>query len=102
MYNYTQLKRFHNECRPQFYIYAFKYVDLQKMLVEDHFTDTKTFAVKYKEISTKGPVPKDYLGFSYIHSEDYDIDKNFDDTQLKNLSENTSNNKVIFFAKLLW
>ena len=50
MYNYTQLKRFHNECRPQFYIYAFKYVDLQKMLVEDHFTDTKTFAVKYKKI----------------------------------------------------
>ena len=47
-------------------------------------------------MSTKGPAPKYWLVSSYIRSEDYDLDHNFDDTEIKNQSENLSKNKVNF------
>ena len=59
---------------------AFMYVYPQTMSVEDHFIATKTFFVKYREISTPGPVPKHWLRFSCIRSEDYELYQNFDDT----------------------
>ena len=53
------------------------------MIVENYFTSTITFAEKYKNMSTPGPFPKHWLGFSYIRSEDYELYLNFDETELK-------------------
>ena len=54
--------------------------------------------LNYKKMSTPGPLPKHLMGFSYIYSEDYESDQNCDDTKLKDQSDHTSNDKVIFFA----
>ena len=56
------------------------YVDPETTLVEDYFLDTKTFVETYKKMSTPGPVPKHWLGLSYISSEDYKLDQSFDET----------------------
>ena len=74
----------------------------QTIPVEDNFNATKTIVVIYKKMSTPGPVPKHLLVFNNICSEYYELDQNFDDTELKKQSYNTSNDKVKFFAKLLW
>ena len=34
-------------------------------------------------MSNPGPVPKHWLGFSYIRPEAYELDLNFDETELK-------------------
>ena len=80
MYKYAKLRRFYHDCRLQFYIYDFIYVDVQTIPLEDHFTAKKAFVLNYKKISTPGSVPKHWLGFSYIRSEDYELDHNFDYT----------------------
>ena len=96
MYKYEQLKRFHHGHQLQIYMYALMYADPEKMPVDGNFPATKYFFANCKKLSTPGTIPKHWLGFSYIHSEDYDLDKNFDETY------HTSNDKVLFFAKLLW
>ena len=75
------------------------YVYSQTMPLEKHFTATKTFVVNHKKITTPGTIPKHWLEFSYKHSEDYELDHNFDDTKLKKQSEDTSNNKVKLFRE---
>ena len=99
MYKNIQLKRFNHDHRPQVYMHVFVYVDPQTMPVGDHFTATKTFVLNYKKMSTPGLVPKNWMGFSYIRLEDYQLDQNFDDTELKKQSENTSNDKVKYFCE---
>ena len=47
---------------------------------ENYFPDTKTFVRDYNKRSTPGPVPKHLIGFSYIRSEYYELDLNFDET----------------------
>ena len=47
MDKYAQLKCFHYERQLQVYMYAFMYVDIEKMLVEEQFTATNTFVVNY-------------------------------------------------------
>ena len=47
-------------------------------------------------MSNPGPVTKKLLRFSYIRSEDSELDINFDETELKNKSDYTSNIKVKF------
>ena len=68
MYKYAKPKMLHHDRRLQFYIYDFMYVDPDIIPVEDHFTATKTFVNHYKKMLTPGPVPKHWLGFSYICS----------------------------------
>ena len=41
---------------------------------------TKKTVVNYKNMSTPGTVPKRCLRFSYVRSEDYELDQNFDET----------------------
>ena len=77
---YMQLKRFHHDCQLKMYMYNFMYVNPDTMPVEDHFPDTKNIVVNYKNMSTPGTVPKYWSGFSYIRSEYYELDQNFDDT----------------------
>ena len=77
MYKYAQLNGFHHDRLLQVYMYAFMYVDPQKMPVEEHFPATKTFAVNYKKISTPGTVSKQCFGFSYISSKYYELDQKF-------------------------
>ena len=48
-------------------------------------------------MSTPVTVPKLWLGFSDIRLEDYELDHNFDDTELKKQPEHTSNDKFNFF-----
>ena len=74
----AQLKRFHHDCRLQVYIYSFVYVDPETMPVGYHFPATKHFVDSYKKMSNPGPVPKHWLIFFYIRSEDYELDQNFD------------------------
>ena len=73
-------------------MYAFMYVYPQIIPVEDHFPADKQFVVKYNKMSTPGPVPKYLLVFSYVRSEDYDLDQKFNATELKEQTDNTSNN----------
>ena len=71
MNKYAQLKRFHHNRRLQVYIYDFMYVDLEPMPVEENFPDTKEFVENYNKMLNSGPFPKQWLGFSYICSENY-------------------------------
>ena len=59
-------------------MYSFMYVDPQKMPFEGHFPST-IFFENYKKMSTPVPVIKHWLVFSYIRSEDYELDQNFGD-----------------------
>ena len=72
------------------------YVDPDKMAEEDYFPATKN-VVNYKETSTPEPVPKHWLGFSYICSEGYELDLNFDLTEIKSKSDHSSNDKDKIF-----
>ena len=74
------MKRFHHDRRLQVYMYDFMYPDPETMPVEDHFPATKTFVVNYKKTSNPGTAPKHWLVFSYIRSEDYELDMNCYDT----------------------
>ena len=56
----------------------FLYVDPDTMEEEDYFLATKISAENYNKISTLVPVPKHWIGFSYIHSEYYMLDLNVD------------------------
>ena len=56
------------------------YVNTETMAEEDYVIDTKTFFANYKRISTTRPVPEQWLGFSYICSEYYELYLNFDET----------------------
>ena len=71
MDKYAQMKRFNHDHRLQAYMYALMYVYPVKIPVEYSFTDTKYFSGNYNKISTPGPVPKHWLGFSYIFLEYY-------------------------------
>ena len=62
------MESFNHDCNIRVYIYTFMYVHLETMPAEDHFPDTETFVVSYKEISAPGTVPKHWLGFSSIRS----------------------------------
>ena len=53
-------------------MYAFVYLGTETIPVEDYFPATKTFVENYKKISTPGPVPKYWIGSTYICSEDYE------------------------------
>ena len=66
------MKRFHYDCRLQFYLYAFLYVNLETILYEDYFQLQKIVA-DYNNMSTPRPVTKYFLGFSYIRLEGYEL-----------------------------
>ena len=85
MDKYAQLKIFKHDLRPQVYMYAFMYVDPEKKQVEDNFPAIKKYVENYKKMSTLGPVPKHWLGFNYICSEDYELEINFDTTKMKKI-----------------
>ena len=80
------MKKFHHDLQLQFYMYDFIYVVTEKNKVDSYSPDTKTFVEKCKKMSTPELVPKYWLGFSYIRSEDYELDINFDETEFKNES----------------
>ena len=48
-------------------------------------------------MSTPGPVPKHWLVFVYIRSEDYELDQNF--VKTKKTPSHTSNDKVKLFCE---
>ena len=75
------------------------YVDHDTILLWDHFPATKICVVNYKKISTPGTVPKYWLVFSYIRSEDYELDLNFDHIESNKQSDHTSNDKVQIFRE---
>ena len=77
------------------------YVDTETIPVEDHFTATKTFVDNYNKISTPRTVPKHWLVFSYICSEDYELNHNFDETELNNNQTTHPKIKLIYFSKML-
>ena len=80
-------------------MYALIYVDPETMLEEEYFSATETFVANYKIISTPVPVPKHCLGFSYIRSEDYELDHNFDVKEMKSKSDHTFKDKVRSFCE---
>ena len=59
----------------------------------------KEKSLKYSKISTIGPVPKHWIVCYYIPWEDYELDLNFDETEMKKQSDHTSNDKVKLFYK---
>ena len=101
MDTYSQLKRFHCDCRLQLYMYYFMYVDTETIPVKDYFPSAKNIDDNYKKVSTLGPVPKHYLAFSYIGSEYYKLDMKFDEIYMKNQTTHPMI-KLNYFAKILW
>ena len=81
----AQMERIYHDQQLQVYMYDFMYVELDTMPPEDNFSDTRTFVDNYKKMSTPGPVPKNWLEFSYICSEDYELDVKFDETEMKKI-----------------
>ena len=81
MDKYEKMMSFHHDHQLQVCMYDFMYVDPETMPVEDHLPATKTFVAIYKKFSNAGTVPKHWIRFSYINSEDYELDQNFDDTE---------------------
>ena len=55
----------------------------------------------YNKISTPGPVPKYWLGFSYICSENNELELNFVEPEMKRKmkSDHSSNDKVKLFSE---
>ena len=86
---------FHCDRKLQVYMYDFMYVDPDKIPMEDYFPATRTF----KKISTPGPVPNNWPVFSYIRSDNYQLDLNFDETETKIQSYHTSKDKVKLFCE---
>ena len=76
---YAQMKRFHNKHKLRIYMYDFMYADTETMSGGFYLQVTITFVEKYKKSLTPGPVPKYWIIFSYIRSEDYESDLNFDE-----------------------
>ena len=101
MHKYAQLKRFHNNCQLQAYMNDFMYVDTKTMSVEDYFPYT-FFVYNYNKMSTPGPVPKHWIIFSYIRSEYYELDPNFDETELEKNQTIGPTIKLNYFVKVLW
>ena len=101
MYKYAQLNRFHHDSQLQLYMYAFMYVYLKTITLKDHFTSTKTYVLNYNKMSTPGTLPKHWIGFNYIRSEDYELDHNFDYIKLKNNHTTHPMIRLIFFVKSL-
>ena len=99
MDKYALLKSFHHDRSLQVYIYAFMYVNTGTIIVEKYFPATKTFVENYKKMSTTGTVPKHWLVFTYISSKYYELDQNFDETELEEQSDHTSNDKVKIFCE---
>ena len=67
----------------QVYMYDLMYADPETMEEEDWFWATKSFVDDYNRRSTPFPFQKHSLGFSYIHSEDYELYLNFNETETK-------------------
>ena len=84
MDKYAQLKRFYHYQQLQVYMYDFMYVDPQKIPIEGNFPATQTSVLNHKKISTTGTVSTHWLVFSYICSEDYELDRNFYYAELEN------------------
>ena len=76
-------------------MYYFMYVDTQKIPEEGHFSATKIFVENYKKFS------KPWLVLSYICSEYYELDQNFDYTELGGKSDHTSNDQVKLFNEII-
>ena len=102
MDKYALLNRTHCDRRLQVYMHAFIYVNPEIISVRDYFPDTKTIVKNYNKTSTLEPVPKHWFGFSYISSEDHELNVNFDETELKNNQTTHSTIKLNHFAKILW
>ena len=62
--------------------------------MEDYFPATKQVFENYNKMTTAVPVPKHWLGFNFIHSEYYELDLNFGETELKGKSDHTNQDKV--------
>ena len=75
------------------------YIDTEKMADEDYFPDIKKFVKNYKKMSTPGAVPKHWLWFSYIRSEDYELDLNLYVTEMKRKTDQSSEDRVKLFHK---
>ena len=61
------MKRYHHGHRLQFYMYYFMYMFPETMVDEEYFPETTSFFFEnYNKNSTHGPVPNNWLGFSYI------------------------------------
>ena len=73
------MNRCHRESWLNVYKYDFLYVYPETIPEKYLHLDTKTFFGKCKIISTQGPVPKLWIGFSYTCSEYYELYLNFDE-----------------------
>ena len=82
---YVLLKRFHHDHFLQVYVYDFMYIDPKTMSVEENFPAAKQFVENNNKMSTPGPVPIHWLGFSYICSGDYELNHKFDKPELKKI-----------------
>ena len=74
MDKYAQMKMFYHDPRIQLFMYAFMRVETETMAEEVYLPDTKLFFENYKRRSTPGILPRHWLGFSYISSEEYELD----------------------------
>ena len=80
-------------------MFDFVYVDPEKISEKYYFPDRKMLVSNHEKITTPGPVPKYWIGFSYIRLEYYQLYLDFDETEMRGKSDHSSNNKVQLFRE---
>ena len=101
MGKYALMNRCHRDLWLQVYMYNFMHYNTMILSEEDYFLDTKTFSENNKKISTPGLVSKTWIGFSYIRSEYYYFDIDFDESEINRKPDNLPNEKESLFARTL-
>ena len=72
------------------------------MPYKDHFPATKQSVENYEKTLITGTFSKNWLGFSYIRSEDYKFDPDLEGTEMKINQITKKKLKLKTFDKRLW
>ena len=88
------MQMFHHDHWLKIYVYDFMYIDTETITEEDYIQDNIEFVEYYKKRWTTGSVPNNWLVFSYICWEYYELDLKFDEKKIKK-SEKSPNKKIM-------
>ena len=95
---YSQMKRFHHDCRLQVYMYTSIYVDSETMTEENHYPTKKRqlrTTIKYQLQDQSQNIGLDL--FTYVQNVMSQIRTLMNIEFNKKQSDNTSNNKINLF-----
>ena len=101
MGNYILMQRFNHDPCLHIYMYNLMYVDTETIAQEEYLPDTRSFVETEKKRLTPVLVPKQWIGFSYICSEDYELDLSIDDKKVKIKPDKFTNKRDKYICKTI-